>query len=360
MKRLLATTAIVTMAAAPLTAHAGATGQDMQQTQAETQVSATAQGGSSDMTTNEHRITADRLLEKNVYVAPDGADRHGDGSSPDMDSDADWEMGFSDVPSDWENVGNIVDLLISRDGKVSAVVVDSGDLFDLQEKRLRLDMEELRFVKDSDDRDNFFVRYTGDRDVLESQGYDEAEAEQAGETSYTTSHTSAAVDGDMSGSHDSETSGTDQNRQHAKADAGMGEGAADGDRNDGQTVAGSTGSGEAEQTDAEQSFAQTDENTEVLSETEFNELSAENLEDSYVYGRNGEWVGEVSDVLISDGGNVTHVIVDVGGFLGIGEKPVALGYDQIDIGRDGAQDEDITVQLDQTQEQLEQMETYRG
>ncbi|WP_299439959.1 PRC-barrel domain-containing protein [uncultured Rhodospira sp.] len=329
MKRLLATTAIVTMAAAPLTAHAGTTGQDMQQTQAETQVSATAQGGSSDMTTNEHRITADRLLEKNVYVAPDGAGGHGDGSSQDMESNSDWEMGFSDVPSDWENVGNIVDLLISRDGKVSAVVVDSGGMLDLQEKRLRLNMEELRFVKDSDDRDNFFVRYTGDRDVLESQGYDEAEAEQAGETSYSLSQTGAT------------------------------------EHEDGQqTMANVTGSGETEQTDAERTaertMAQTNENAEALSETEFNELSAENLEDSYVYGQNGEWVGEVSDVLISDGGDVTHVIVDVGGFLGIGEKPVALGYDQIHIGRDGAHDEDVTVQLDQTEEQLEQMETYRG
>jgi len=58
--------------------------------------------------------------------------------------------------------------------------------------------------------------------------------------------------------------------------------------------------------------------------------------------------------------DVTHVIIDVGGFLGIGEKPVALGYHQIHIGRDGANDEDVTVQLDQTEEQLEQMETYRG
>jgi sporulation protein YlmC with PRC-barrel domain len=38
----------------------------------------------------------------------------------------------------------------------------------------------------------------------------------------------------------------------------------------------------------------------------------------------GETVGSISDLMLGPDGQVTHVIVDVGGFLGIGAKTVAL------------------------------------
>lgn len=49
---------------------------------------------------------------------------------------------------------------------------------------------------------------------------------------------------------------------------------------------------------------------------------------SRVYNMAGERVGDVNDILV-DGGRVTAVVVGVGGFLGIGEKEVALNQDQV-------------------------------
>ncbi|MCF4099184.1 PRC-barrel domain-containing protein [Maritalea mediterranea] len=46
-------------------------------------------------------------------------------------------------------------------------------------------------------------------------------------------------------------------------------------------------------------------------------------------GTNVEVVGEVKDIVMDDDGNAQYVIVGVGGFLGIGEKEVALSADQI-------------------------------
>ena len=43
-----------------------------------------------------------------------------------------------------------------------------------------------------------------------------------------------------------------------------------------------------------------------------------------VYGPNGQDVAEIEDVLIDDGGKVAAVILDVGGFLGLGERQVAV------------------------------------
>ena len=56
-----------------------------------------------------------------------------------------------------------------------------------------------------------------------------------------------------------------------------------------------------------------------------------------VYSFDNENIGEVSDVLLSKGGAegaVDAVILDVGGFLGIGEKPVAVSFDSLEIMAD--------------------------
>jgi hypothetical protein len=45
-----------------------------------------------------------------------------------------------------------------------------------------------------------------------------------------------------------------------------------------------------------------------------------------VYGANNEKIGDVNDILVDRQGNADAVVVGVGGFLGIGEKNVALPY----------------------------------
>jgi sporulation protein YlmC with PRC-barrel domain len=54
------------------------------------------------------------------------------------------------------------------------------------------------------------------------------------------------------------------------------------------------------------------------------QFRASDLTGERVYGANNENIGEVNDVLLDRTGKVTAVIVGVGGFLGIGEKDVAL------------------------------------
>ena len=49
-----------------------------------------------------------------------------------------------------------------------------------------------------------------------------------------------------------------------------------------------------------------------------------NLRGTRIYGANNENIGEINDVLISQSGQVAAVIIGVGGFLGIGEKDVAV------------------------------------
>jgi hypothetical protein len=64
------------------------------------------------------------------------------------------------------------------------------------------------------------------------------------------------------------------------------------------------------------------------------ELNKENLTDAVIYGPNDEKIGTVAHV--HGMGTTTKVVVDVGGFLGIGSKPVALDANQLNFMRDEA------------------------
>lgn len=69
-----------------------------------------------------------------------------------------------------------------------------------------------------------------------------------------------------------------------------------------------------------------------------------------VMGQNGEAIGEVSDVIVSDAG-LQQVIIERGGFLGMGEKQVAVDMDKLSVSPDG-------ISLDMTDQQLSQMPDY--
>ena len=69
-----------------------------------------------------------------------------------------------------------------------------------------------------------------------------------------------------------------------------------------------------------------------------------------------ETIGEVSDLVVTDDGRVDAIVVGVGGFLGIGEKRVALAWDSVKFTE---QDEGRVILVSATREQLEGMPTYK-
>lgn len=62
------------------------------------------------------------------------------------------------------------------------------------------------------------------------------------------------------------------------------------------------------------------------------DLTAEVLDGAPIYGVDDEKIGTISHV--HDHGSVTDVVIDVGGFLGIGSKPVLVSVDQLNLMRD--------------------------
>jgi sporulation protein YlmC with PRC-barrel domain len=56
---------------------------------------------------------------------------------------------------------------------------------------------------------------------------------------------------------------------------------------------------------------------------------ASKLKGVNIYGPNDEKVGDVNDVLLDEQGNAKAVVIGVGGFLGMGEKDVAMPFSQV-------------------------------
>lgn len=56
------------------------------------------------------------------------------------------------------------------------------------------------------------------------------------------------------------------------------------------------------------------------------------LEGKAVYGAENESIGQINDVLVSQDGSINAVIIGVGGFLGIGEKNVAVDMSALQLG----------------------------
>lgn len=89
---------------------------------------------------------------------------------------------------------------------------------------------------------------------------------------------------------------------------------------------------------------------------EFGAVRAEELIDADVYDSTGNHVGEIGDVLLTADGKIDAALIDVGGFLGIGEKPVAVSFDNVEILKD--EDGGISVTTSYSEKQLEQAKAY--
>lgn len=85
------------------------------------------------------------------------------------------------------------------------------------------------------------------------------------------------------------------------------------------------------------------------------QAAEENLASNWIgqslYNASDENLGDINDILLNADGKVRAVIVGVGGFLGIGEKDVAVSFAAIEPRTD--ENGDVTLYVNATQEQLE-------
>ncbi|TVP49041.1 MAG: PRC-barrel domain containing protein [Halomonas sp.] len=70
-----------------------------------------------------------------------------------------------------------------------------------------------------------------------------------------------------------------------------------------------------------------------------------------------EDIGTISDLVIDEDGQINAVVISVGGFLGMGDKDVAIEWDSLELTKDDDGD-DYVIRVNASQDALEEAEEY--
>ncbi|MEZ5647981.1 MAG: PRC-barrel domain-containing protein [Alphaproteobacteria bacterium] len=76
-----------------------------------------------------------------------------------------------------------------------------------------------------------------------------------------------------------------------------------------------------------------------------------------IQGTQNEKIGDVSEIIMTKDGQVDGVVVDVGGFLGVGARPVRIGWQDLTLSGQG---DNVTAKVNYTKDRLEQMPEYKA
>ncbi|PLX37821.1 MAG: hypothetical protein C0606_06025 [Hyphomicrobiales bacterium] len=224
---------------------------------------------------------------------------------------------YSGKGADMSEIGDVNDIVMSENGMADAIVVGVGGFLGIGEKDVAVAFERVNWVRHEDE---MILSINATKEDLESAPeFDRATVMKKVSTSepMMTKTDMAATEETM------EKSGTDVTKTDERVTAT-----------------------DDKVTDVRDGMKIVNRDT----------LSAENLIGTRVYGQNDKDIGEIGDVIVSTTGDVEAYIVDVGGFLGIGEKPIALDASQLDIFKDV--DGDMSIYTPYTQAQLETYTAY--
>lgn len=89
-----------------------------------------------------------------------------------------------------------------------------------------------------------------------------------------------------------------------------------------------------------------------------NTILADDLIGSRVYSESGDTIGDINDLIVNLDGTVDGVVIGVGGFLGIGEKDVAVQMDALNVASD-AETGSVRLMLSATREDLEAAPVFK-
>ncbi len=99
------------------------------------------------------------------------------------------------------------------------------------------------------------------------------------------------------------------------------------------------------------SAANTGTTGEYLTEQTETQVSANDFIGQPIYNTENDSIGDINDLIIEEKGGIVAAVVGVGGFLGIGEKDVAVPMDKITITRE-ADSNDLKLTTMETAEAL--------
>lgn len=95
----------------------------------------------------------------------------------------------------------------------------------------------------------------------------------------------------------------------------------------------------------------TDTNQQFIARQSTDDVSANRMIGHAVKNSSGKTVGDVDNLIVDKTGGLKAAVIGVGGFLGIGEKDVAVPYDALNVDRD-PKTGDLKLTMNMSQDQL--------
>jgi len=234
---------------------------------------------------------------------------------------------YNGTGDDAATIGDVNDLVISPEGQVEAIVIGVGGFLGIGEKDVAVDYSTIDWAERDGDR--WIVIATTADQLKELPAFDRTPYQPAPVASTTTT-----------------TPATDSTAAAPAATDNMAAAPAAPAATDNMAAAPAA-------TDTTKTAA-IDRST--LKEVNAAELRTEDFVGTTVYGADDANVGEIGDVVLGEGDKVDAVIIDVGGFLGMGEKEVAVGMDNLAFMAD--EDGDRYLYTKFTKEQLDAAPAY--
>ena len=193
-----------------------------------------------------------------------------------------------------ENIGDVNDVVLDKEGKTTGVVIGVGGFLGIGERSVAVPWDKLSWAEKGGDR---WLVFPSSKEQLQAlpefdrRAYEPAVTTAATDTGTATTTTEAPA-----------PATTEQTAENNAAPA--------------------TDTTDTTQTASIDKSQLTAVPPEKL-------MTDKDLEGTTVYGANDENIGEVNDVILTQDNKVEAVLLDVGGFLGIGEKQVAVSMDAL-------------------------------
>ncbi|TIN42368.1 PRC-barrel domain-containing protein [Mesorhizobium sp.] len=274
------------------------------------------------------------------------------------------ETVYNGTGDDAQNIGDVNDIVLAKDGKAESLIIGVGGFLEVGEKNVAYQFDKAKWAERDGDR--WLVAETTKEDLealpeFDRRPYDPAPA--------TTASTDAATPAPVT-TTPAVTAAPAPAEKTAEAPAATPEPAAPAPMDKTAEAPATTPdpaapapAGKTAEAPAAATPDATPDQTKTaaidksaLTEMPINEIRSEDLVGTTVYGANDVNVGEIGDVVLTGDKKVDAVIIDVGGFLGVGEKEVAIGMDNLKFMTD--KDGNRYLYTNFTKEQLEAQAPY--
>jgi sporulation protein YlmC with PRC-barrel domain len=231
------------------------------------------------------------------------------------------ETVYNGTGDDAQNIGSVNDIVLTREGKAESLVIGVGGFLGLGGKNVTYDFSKAQWAEKNGDR--WLVAQTTKEELQAQPDFNRK-------------------------AYDPVPATTASNEPAATAPATV--------------PSGTTAVAPADKTAAAPDASAPDQtqtaaiDKSTLTEMPVGEIRGDDLKGTTVYGADDAKVGEIGDVVLTPDSKTDAVIVDVGGFLGIGEKEVAVGVDNLKFMTDKGGKKYLYTTF--TKEQLEAQTAY--